>query len=139
MMGVYNVLIKQTRTMYDGFWFYTVFENLEELKMERKIIMNAKKKLGKDLLTAVLGFGIMFLLATAGGSDSGDVFFCILCSGVVFGWQLMSHVFIATGLWSVFIKLILSVIVGLPALPIILVADVLAVIREYYFKGNVEE
>ena len=99
--------------------------------------MNAKKQLLKTLCKIALGFGIMYLLCAAGGSVSGpDLFFCLLCSGVALGWEWASRIIVATSLYGIVIKFILACILGLPALPIILVRNIFALIREC--RGEVE-
>lgn len=94
--------------------------------------MNAKKTLVKDILTAILGFLIMWLIASAGGNtSSADIVMCLFCSGLVFGWKISSHILTAVGLWSLILKFLLAVVIGIPALWIILCRDVIAVIREH--------
>ena len=93
--------------------------------------MSAKKKLFQDILRVLLGFGIIWLLCTlSGGVSDSDLMGCWLASGVVIGWGVASHIITAVGLWSLLIKFLLAVVIGIPATIIVLVKDVIALIAE---------
>ena len=93
--------------------------------------MSAKRKLFQDILRVLLGFGIMWLLcALSGGVSDSDLMGCWLASGVVIGWGVASHIITAVGLWSLLIKFVLAIIIGIPATVIVLVKDVIALIAE---------
>lgn len=48
-------------------------------------------------------------------------------SGIPFGWRWLSKIFISLSLAMVFIKAILSLVLGFIALPITIVKDIIAV------------
>ena len=95
--------------------------------------MKATQKFMKDLALAGIGFVIMvlFLSASGGIKDSVDLFMCFLCSGVLFGWKYVNNAFIAFSWWSLLIKALAAIVVGIFALPIILIADIVNVVREF--------
>lgn len=93
--------------------------------------MSAKRKLFQDILRVLLGFGIIWLLcALSGGVSDSDLMGCWLASGVVIGWGVASRIITAVGWWSLLIKFLLAVIIGIPATIIVLVRDVIALIAE---------
>ena len=95
--------------------------------------MNATRKFMKDLVLAGIGFGIMvlFLSAGSGVNGSADLFGCLMCSGVLFGWKYVNKVFIAWSWWALLIKALAAVVVGIFAMPATLIADIVNVIREF--------
>lgn len=93
--------------------------------------MNAKKKLLKDIALAVGGFGVMYLLCCMGsGPSTGDLFGCFMGCGVLFGWQLASKIITAVSIYGIAIKLALSFLLGIPAMPIILIVDIIRLVLE---------
>ena len=95
--------------------------------------MNATRKFLKDLVLAGIGFGIMILLLSAGSgvNGSGDLFGCLMGSGVVFGWKYASKVLIAFSWWALLIKFLIAIVIGIFAMPITLIADIINIIREF--------
>ena len=95
--------------------------------------MKATRKLLKDLATVALGFGIFWLFLSVSGNmnNSSDLFMCFMCSGVVFGWKYASKLFVALSWWALFIKAILAVVIGIFAMPVILIADIINVVIEF--------
>lgn len=95
--------------------------------------MNATRKLMKDLVLAGIGFGMMMLLLSAGSgvNGSGDLFGCLMGSGILFGWKYVSKVFPVFSWWALLIKALAAVVVGIFAMPITLIADTIGVVREF--------
>lgn len=98
--------------------------------------MNAKKKLVKDILTAAMGFLIMWLIASAGGNtSSADAILCLFCGGgLVFGWKIASHILTAVGPWSLILKFLLAVSIGFFALAYVIIFDLYLIIRQHRSK-----
>ena len=95
--------------------------------------MKTTGKLLKDLAMAALGFGIFWLFLSVSGNmnTSSDLFMCFLCSGILFGWRYASKLFIAFSWWALLIKFLLAVVIGIFAMPIILISDIIHVIFEF--------
>ena len=95
--------------------------------------MNATRKFMKDLVLAGIGFGVMVLLLSVGSgvNGSGDLFGCLMGSGVVFGWKYASKVFVAFSWWALLIKFLIAVVIGIFAMPTTLIADFINIIREF--------
>ena len=87
----------------------------------------------KDLVVAGIGFGMMMLLLSAGSgvNGSGDLFGCLMGSGILFGWKYVSKVFPVFSWWALLIKALAAVVVGIFAMPITLIADIIGVVREF--------
>lgn len=53
-----------------------------------------------------------------------------MCAGVPFAWKWLSNIFISFSIYTLAIKLLLSIFLGWIALPIIIIKDVVGVVRE---------
>lgn len=98
--------------------------------------MKATRKLLKDLATAALGFGIMWLLVSMGEPAApGDLFGAFLGSGIIFGWRRVGNLYTPLTFYSlvinITIRFVISVLIGLFIMVYTLIFDFVNVIREY--------
>ena len=86
-----------------------------------------KKILIKDIIIAVVAYiigAIVFTYAADGFIVAGLV--CgFVAAGIPFGWKWLNNIFISFSLYTVAIKAILSLFVGIVALPVIIIKDII--------------
>lgn len=89
------------------------------------------KKLIKDILIAAIAAGIGALVFNAAGMDPKFIpEFALYSAGIPLGWHLCSKIITALSFQGVLIKLIGALLVGVFALPVVLVLDLFGAIRE---------
>ena len=89
------------------------------------------KKLIKDILIAAIGAGIGALVFKAAGMDPKFIpEFALYAAGIPLGWHLCSKIITALSFEGVLFKLIGALLVGMVALPVVLVLDLIGTIRE---------
>lgn len=88
------------------------------------------KKLIKDLIIAAIGAGIGALVFKATGMDPEFIpELALYSAGIPLGWHLCSKIITAVSFQGVLIKLIGALMVGVFALPVVLVMDLFGAIR----------
>lgn len=84
----------------------------------------------KDILIAAIGAGIGALGFKAAGLDPQFIpKFALYSAGIPLGWHLCSKIITAVSFQGVLIKLIGALLVGVFALPVVLVLDLIGTIR----------
>lgn len=85
-----------------------------------------RNQLIKDVIIAVAACLIISaLFSSSFGSFAGALPIGIFLAGIPFGWKFWSKIFVALSWQVLLLKLLLSIIAGWVALPIVLVKDVL--------------
>ena len=88
----------------------------------------AKKTLIKDL--------IILAIAGAIGMAASAVFpFGFMITGLPFGWKWASSIISAVSIKGIFIKALFSMFLGLIAVPVVLIKDIIAVVIESKTSG----
>ena len=87
----------------------------------------AKSQLIKDIIFAVVAWiiGTIFFASTMDESFAISAIPGFFLSGIPFGWRWLSKIFISLSLPMVFIKAILSLVLGFIALPITIIKDIM--------------
>lgn len=89
------------------------------------------KKLIKDILIAAIAAGIAaYICKMESASPDMTAMVAWYAAGIPLGWHLCSKVVTALSFEGVLIKLIGSLLVGMFALPVVLVLDLFRTIRE---------
>ncbi len=80
----------------------------------------------KDIMLAAMAAGIGFALGQDTTIEPG--FLAFLCAGIPFGWRVASKIITACSLKGIGLKLLISMVLGLPALFIVPVVGVVRVV-----------
>ena len=94
--------------------------------------MNAKATLIKDLIILAIAGAIGLALHGA------SVPFGIFVTGLPFGWKWASSIITAVSLKGIFLKGLFALFLGMIAVPVVLVKDVIAVVVESKSTGSNE-
>lgn len=90
----------------------------------------AKKTLIKDIIFVVVTWiiGTVFFANQLDASLAVSAIPGLFISGIPFGWRWLSKIFISLSLPMVFIKAILSLVLGFIALPVTIIKDIIDIV-----------
>lgn len=97
------------------------------LKMKEEM----KKQLIKDIVIAIIAWVVVAILFIAlnGQSIALSLLMGFMCAGIPFGWRWSSKIFSAISLYTIALKVILSIFLGWIALPVIIIKDIIAIAK----------
>ncbi len=88
-----------------------------------------KTQLIKDIVIAIVAWAIVTILFVSLNDTSVPLAILggFMCAGIPFGWRWSSNIFTAISLYTIAIKLILSLFLGWIALPVTIIKDIIAI------------
>ena len=90
--------------------------------------VEARNKLIKDILLAVVSWGIFSILLYKEAGIAA-LLIALVFAGLPFGWRWMSKVFIAISPISIMVKLMLSIFLGCIAIFVVIIGDIIAYVQ----------